>query len=117
MDLLTEVFDQMNEMFSLSNNQKEEAIPTQDFIRIIQELPDQTFYFTEEGWSHTQEYQEDFGKFILIYKGKAWAQDGDADTEVLEVEIQYPGGVVKPNSTQAATLKELIESKSYVEIM
>ena len=92
-------------------------IPTQDFIRIIQELPNQTFYFTEEGWSHTQEYHEDFDKFILIYEGKAWAQDGDADTEVLGVRVQYESEVVNPDFTQAVTLKELIESKSFVEIL
>ena len=92
-------------------------IETKDFIRIIQELPNQTFYFTEEGWSHTQEYQEDFDKFILIYEGKAWCEDCKCDLEVIDIKVQYASEVVNPDFTQAVTLKELIESKSFVEIL
>lgn len=92
-------------------------IETKDFIRIIKELPEQTLYFTEEGWSHTQEYEHDFDKFILIYEAKAWCEDGKCDLEVLDIEVQYESEVIKPNLTQAETLHELIESISYVEIM
>lgn len=92
-------------------------IETKDFIRIIKELPKQTFYFTEEGWSHKQEYEHDFDKFILVYEAKAWAEDGQADAEVLQIHLQYESEKITPNAIQYETLKELIESLCYVEIM